>query len=167
MLVSEEDNNGTSQLYRVHLPPHRPGPPLHYHLEFSETFTALEGTLGMYLGRERKHIRLTSGESVTAQIGQLHTFANNSDQPCTMTVETRPAGGVVKAFQVAYGVANEGGASPDGLPRNPLIRLRFIEIAQGFLPLPPLPIQRFVLRVAHVTALVTGIERQIQRYISD
>ena len=88
MLVSEEDNDGTLQLYRVYLPPHRPSPPLHYHLEFSETFTALEGTLDMYLGRERKHIRLTSGQSVTAQIGQLHTFANTSDQPCTMTVET-------------------------------------------------------------------------------
>ncbi|HEY1647301.1 MAG TPA: cupin domain-containing protein [Terracidiphilus sp.] len=167
MLVSEEDNDGTLQLYRVHLPPHRPSPPLHYHLELSETFTALEGTLDMYLGRERKHIRLTSGESVTAQIGQLHTFANNSDQPCTMTVETRPAGDVVKAFQVAYGVANDGGASPDGLHRNPLIRLRFVEIAEGFLPFPPLPLQRFVLRVAHVISLVTGVERQIQRYISD
>jgi hypothetical protein len=28
-----------------------------------------------------------------------------------MTVDTRPAGGVVKAFQLAYGVANAGGAA--------------------------------------------------------
>ncbi len=167
MLASEEDNDGTLQLYRVHLPPHRPSPPLHYHLAFTETFTALDGTLDMYLGRERKHVRLTSGESVTAQIGQLHTFANNSDEPCTMTVETRPAGSVVKAFQLAYGVANDGGAARDGLPKNPLVRLRFIGIAQGFLLLPPLPLQKLVLRLAFVIAKFTGVERRIQRYISD
>jgi mannose-6-phosphate isomerase-like protein (cupin superfamily) len=167
MLVSEEDNDGTLQLYRVHLPPHRPSPALHYHLAFTETFTALDGTLDMYLGRERKHVRLTSGEGVTAQIGQLHTFANNSDEPCTMTVETRPAGGVVKAFQLAYGAANDGGAARDGLPKNPLVRLRFIGIAQGFLLLPPLPLQKLVLRLAFVIAKLTGVERRIQRYISD
>jgi hypothetical protein len=48
-----------------------------------------------------------------------------------MTVSTRPAGGVVKAFQLVCGVANDGGAGKDGLPKNPLIRLRFIQISQG------------------------------------
>jgi nucleoside-diphosphate-sugar epimerase len=74
-------------------------------------------------GRERRHPLLRPGESLTAQIGQPHTFANQTNEPCLMTVETRPAGGVVKAFQIAYGVANDGGAE-DGFPRNPLVRLR-------------------------------------------
>jgi hypothetical protein len=39
MLVSDEDNTGACQLYEVRLPPHRPGPPLHYHVNFIETFT--------------------------------------------------------------------------------------------------------------------------------
>ena len=34
MLVSDEENGGTCQLYEVHLPPHRPGPPLHYPVDF-------------------------------------------------------------------------------------------------------------------------------------
>jgi hypothetical protein len=39
MLVSEEDNGGARQLYRVYLPTHRPSPRLHYHLAFAEKFT--------------------------------------------------------------------------------------------------------------------------------
>jgi mannose-6-phosphate isomerase-like protein (cupin superfamily) len=95
MLVSEEDNDGAFQLYRVLLPPHRASPLLHCHLAFTETFTALDGTSDMYFGRERRHVRLQSGDSVTAQIGQPHTFAKDSDEPCIMTVETRPPGGAV------------------------------------------------------------------------
>jgi hypothetical protein len=34
MLVSDEENGGACQLYEVHLPPHRPGPQLHYHVDF-------------------------------------------------------------------------------------------------------------------------------------
>jgi mannose-6-phosphate isomerase-like protein (cupin superfamily) len=134
LLVSEEENGGARQFYRVRLPPRRRSPPLHYHIAFTETFACVEGTLDMYFGRERRHLRLKPGESVTAEIRQPHTFANDSDQPCLMTVETHPAGGVVKAFQLAYGIANDGGAASDGLPKNPIVRLRFIQISQGFLP---------------------------------
>lgn len=161
MLVSDEDNAGALQLYRVHLPPHRPSPPLHYHLAFTETFTAQEGTLDIYLGRERQHILLKPGESATAEIGQPHTFANHANAPSVMTVETKPAGGVVKAFQLAYGVANDGGAAKDGLPKNPLVRLRFIEISQGFLPGIPLWAQRTVFSVAAFLAKVTGVEKRL------
>ena len=34
MLESEYDNGGKRQVYRVELPPHRPSPPLHYHVAF-------------------------------------------------------------------------------------------------------------------------------------
>jgi len=166
MIVSEDENGGAMQLYRVYLPPHRPSPPLHFHLAFTEKFTAMEGSLDMYMGRERRLVRLRPGESLTAELRQPHTFANNSDQPCTMTVETRPAGGVVRAFQFAYGIANDGGAARDGLPRNPILRLRFIAISQGFLAGVPLPLQKIVFGVATVLAKVTGLERRLQRYLN-
>ncbi len=165
MLVSEEENGGAVQLYRVLLPAHRPSPPLHYHVAFTETFTAVEGTLDMYLGRERRHLRLNAGESMTVQLYQPHTFANTSNQPCTMTVETSPAGGVVKAFQLAYGVANDGGAAKDGLPRNVLVRLRFVAISQGFLPVLPLAFQRTVFAVATLLATISGVEGRVTRYL--
>jgi mannose-6-phosphate isomerase-like protein (cupin superfamily) len=165
MLISEEDNAGGMQLYRVHLPAHRPTPPLHYHIAFAETFTALEGTLDMYIGRERKHVLLNVGESVTVPAYQPHTFANNSGLSCTMTVETRPAGGVVKAFQLAYGIANKGGAAKDSLPKNPLIRLRFIGISQGFLPSLPLIFQQTIFSIAALVSKITGVERQLERFL--
>lgn len=166
MIVSEQESVDRLQLYRVHLPPHRPSPPLHYHLAFTETFTAIEGTLDMFLGRDRRHVRLGPGQSVTAEICQPHTFANNSDQPCTMTVETRPPGGVVRAFQLAYGLANDGRASRDGLPANPILRLRFIDISQGFLVGVPLLLQRAGLALARIHATVTGLERRVRLYLN-
>jgi mannose-6-phosphate isomerase-like protein (cupin superfamily) len=167
MLIREEENGGGQQLYRVALPPRRPSPPLHYHIAFTETFTVVEGTLDMYLGRERGHVRLKPEQSATAHIGQPHTFANDSDEPCIMTVRTRPAGGVIKAFQLAYAVANDGGAAKDGLPKNPIIRLRFIQISQGFLPGIPLALQKLVLGMAGLLSKATGIEKRLQRYLTD
>jgi mannose-6-phosphate isomerase-like protein (cupin superfamily) len=123
MLVSKEENGGTRQLYQVHLPPGRPSPPFHYHLKFTETFSVIEGALDLYLGREHRHIVLNARQSVTAEICQVHTFANERDTSAVITIQTKPAGGVVRAFQLAYGVANDGGAAKDGLPRNPLVRL--------------------------------------------
>jgi quercetin dioxygenase-like cupin family protein len=166
MLTSEEDSGGAVQYYRVNLSAHRPRPPLHYHVAFTETFTCVEGTLDMYLGRNRGHVRLHVGESVRAEIGQPHTFANTSSSPCIMTVETQPAGGVVRAFQLAYDIANEGKTSKDGLPRNLLIRLRFIEISQGYLPQIPLGLQKSIFKLAAIVSKLTGMERRIQHYVT-
>jgi quercetin dioxygenase-like cupin family protein len=164
MIVSEEDNRGVRQLYRVHLPPHRPAPPHHYHQAFTETFTVVEGALDFFLGREARHILLTPNESATAQIGEIHTFANDHDEPVTVMVETKPAGGVVRAFQLAYGIANAGGAASDGLPKNWLVRLRFIEISQGFLPRVPRFLQQAVFGIAAWISNVTGVEKRLTRY---
>ena len=92
--VSEEDNGGSRQLYEVRVPPRRVSPPLHYHITFAETFTVKEGTLDFYLGRERRHMLFGPQQSVTVDIGQLHTFANERDTITVIAVESKPAGGV-------------------------------------------------------------------------
>jgi quercetin dioxygenase-like cupin family protein len=167
MLVSEEDTGGALQIYRVNLPPHRPSPPYHYHLAFRETFEVEEGTLDVYVGRKRTHIVLKAGDRATVQIGQPHTFANHSDERSVIRVETKPAGGVVRAFQLAYAVANEGRAAADGLPRNPLLRLRFVQISQGFLPGIPLWLQKTAFGLAALLAKVTGAESRWNRRFAD
>ena len=167
MLVSEEENNGARQLYQVLLPPNRPSPPLHYHTRFTETFSVLEGALDVYIGRERRHIVLKQRQSVTVQIRQPHTFANERDQSALITVETIPAGGVVKAFQLAYGIANDGGAAKDGLPRNPLMRLVVIRISEGYLPNIPLTLQKSAFALAGLAARVTRLNRQVAKYLND
>lgn len=164
MLVSEEENGGARQLYEVHVPAGRPSPPLHRHLAFTETFQVVKGSLDMYLGRERNHVRIHPEEKLTAEIGQLHTFANESGTPAVIRIETKPAGGVVRAFQIAYGVANEGGSARDGLPRNPIVRLVFIRTSEGFLPRVPVIVQKAVFRAADFVAQLTGIEKRLTRY---
>ncbi|MGB8769985.1 MAG: hypothetical protein WCC92_10240 [Candidatus Korobacteraceae bacterium] len=161
MLVSEDENGGSRQLYQVRLPPRRPSPPLHYHLRFTETFSVIHGALDIYLGRKRRHMVLHPQESVTAEIRQIHTFGNDRDEWTTVTIDTRPAGGVVKAFRLAYGIANEGGGAEDGLPKNLLSRLIFIRTSEGFLPQIPLAIQKFVFVIAGFIAKITGHEKEL------
>jgi len=55
VLVSEDETHGALQLYRVRLPPHRAGPPLHYHVALRETFTVIEGTLNTYIPITSRH----------------------------------------------------------------------------------------------------------------
>jgi mannose-6-phosphate isomerase-like protein (cupin superfamily) len=164
MLVSDEDNGGTRQVYQVRLPPRRPSPPLHYHLRFTETFSVTQGNLDIYLGQERRHILVKTNESVTAEIRQLHTFANDRDEPAVITIDTQPAAGVVRAFQLAYGIANDGGAATDGLPKNPLARLIFIRTSEGFLPRVPLAVQKAIFSLATFIARLTGVEKRLARY---
>jgi len=164
MFCTGEESRGTGELYHVTLPPWRQSPPLHYHVAFTETFLVLEGMFDIYLGQERRRIVLKPQESVTAQIGQLHTFANERDKPTLMTVETRPAGNVAKAFQLAYGIANDGGAAKDGLPSKPLIRLLFIRISQGFLPHIPLWLQKAIFGIAAFISTLTGVNRRLTKY---
>ncbi len=72
MLVSEEGNSGACQLYEVCLPP-RPSPPLHYHVDFIETFNVKQGQLDIYVDRDQKHLLLLPGDSATAHIRQPHS----------------------------------------------------------------------------------------------
>src|SRR5258707_15354963 len=118
----------------------------------------------MYLGQQRKPVVWKPRESVSVQIGQLHTFGNEQDEPAVITVETKPAGGAARGFQLAYGVANDGGAGSDGLPKNLLARMIFIQTCQGFVPGVPLPLQRLVLGAATLLARITGVEKSLRKY---
>lgn len=80
MLVSEDENNGTCQLYEGHLPLNRPSPRLHYHVDSTETFTVKSGKLDFYVGTEQRRLSLQPGDSITVQLRQPHRFANDHDE---------------------------------------------------------------------------------------
>jgi hypothetical protein len=82
------------------------------------------------------------------------------------TGKTKPAGGVVKAFQMAYGIANDGAAPPDGLPKNPIAWLVSVKTAQGYLPSIPLALQKLPFACAEFVAKITGMEKKWQVYFS-
>src|SRR5258708_10016913 len=80
MLVSEEENSGACQLYEVCLPPRRPSPPLHYHVDFIETFTVKQGTAPTSTWTDTRNICCFCQETVRPRIS-----ASNIDLP-TITI---------------------------------------------------------------------------------
>jgi mannose-6-phosphate isomerase-like protein (cupin superfamily) len=165
LLISEEDNGGVCNKYEIFLPAHRPSPPMHYHTDFIEIFTVKKGVLDFYLDKEKRRVSIGEGQSLTAEINQLHTFANDHGEPVIFTVEARPAGGLVKAFQLAYGVANEGGCGEDQLPANFLVKLYFIRLSQGYLPSIPLFFQKTLFAFATFILYVVGKKRKLDQYL--
>ncbi|MBK6888506.1 MAG: cupin domain-containing protein [Sphingobacteriales bacterium] len=63
--------------------------PLHYHKTYSETFTAIEGELGLKLGKKGSKI-LKAGESYTVEPMSLHSFFNPTDREIKFNVKIRP-----------------------------------------------------------------------------
>jgi mannose-6-phosphate isomerase-like protein (cupin superfamily) len=164
MLVSKADTSGKFQRYEVMLPARRESPPLHHHTMFTESFAVKQGSLDFYVGKERKLVRIAAGEQIDVAIGRLHTFANSSDEMCHMVVTTRPPGEILDAFKLAYGIANDGGAAADGLPRNRVLRMRFIQLSGGYLPSIPIQFQNIVFSVFKAISMLTGMEKRVDRY---
>jgi mannose-6-phosphate isomerase-like protein (cupin superfamily) len=167
LLISEKDNDGACNKYEIFLPAYRPSPPLHFHTDFIEIFTVKKGVLDFYLDKEERLVSLGEGQCLTAEINQLHTFANDHDEPVIFTVEARPAGGLVKAFQLAYGVANEGRAGKDELPANFLVKLYFIRLSKGYLPTIPLFFQKTLSAFATFILYITGKKRHLDQYLME
>ena len=61
----------------------------HIHPKQTETFTAIEGTLSLRVGRKR--LALERGESAVVEAGTAHKFWNESDEPVMFHCEVRPA----------------------------------------------------------------------------
>jgi len=89
----------------------------HYHKDFEEHFTVLQGTLTVYILGE-PHI-LMQGDSMTAPKATMHNFRNETDSLVLMTVKTTPARGLEKTLRVAYGLINSGQFTEAGITKNP------------------------------------------------
>lgn len=57
-----------------------PGPPPHYHNNFSEVFLVTEGEMEFIVNGQAVTVR--AGESVDLPPGTLHTFSNKSESKC-------------------------------------------------------------------------------------
>ena len=87
----------------------------HYHRTFSESFTVLDGSLGVLVGMERQ--MLERGETATIPPGVVHCFFNPTDQPVRFRGEARPGyRGLERFVQIAYGLARDGQVNRKGYP---------------------------------------------------
>ncbi|MBK8968824.1 MAG: cupin domain-containing protein [Lewinellaceae bacterium] len=76
-LETAAETRGKFTLVQVELAPGG-GNDLHFHKTFDETFTAVEGTLGIQVGLD--FLELQPGESATATVGMLHRFQSVTDR---------------------------------------------------------------------------------------
>jgi mannose-6-phosphate isomerase-like protein (cupin superfamily) len=158
-------SDGGSTKYEFYLPERRKGPPAHYHTDFSETFFITNGQLDFYIGPYNEHILLTKGQSLTASAGQIHYFSNHHDNAVIFTVEAIPTGGLVKAFQLAFGIANANESADDGLPAKKLVRFYFFYLTGGYIPKIPLIIQKTTFIIVIFILTISGMKRKLDKYI--
>jgi quercetin dioxygenase-like cupin family protein len=104
-LKTARETDNVYELVQVEVEPNGGNGP-HYHKDFEEHFTVIQGTLTVYV-RDVPH-RLTKGDTITAVRQTMHYFRNETDSTVLMTVRTTPAGGLEKTLRVAYGLINSG-----------------------------------------------------------
>jgi quercetin dioxygenase-like cupin family protein len=163
-LKTHSDTGGTSTLVEVELAPGG-GVGIHYHKTYSETFSCLEGELGVQLGREVQ--RLSPGQSAVANPNINHRFFNSSDKVCRFRVELQPASrGFEESLQVAYGLARDGQTNRKGMPKSPLALSWLFVISESNLP-GWRSIFEFVLHYQAKVALRKGIDRMLrEKYVT-
>ena len=92
--------------------------PLHYHKTYSETFTAIEGDLGVKLGKQETKI-LKPGESHTVLPLHLHSFFNPGSSVIKFKVELRPGHeGFENSIKILYGLAADGLTNKKSIPKS-------------------------------------------------
>ena len=93
------------------------GNPLHYHKTYSETFTAMDGDLGLKLGKKDTKI-LRAGETYTVEPMSLHSFFNPTDKEIKFNVKIRPGHtGFENSLRILYGLAGDGLTNNKSIPK--------------------------------------------------
>ncbi|KQX51357.1 MULTISPECIES: cupin domain-containing protein [unclassified Paenibacillus] len=116
-LETGEETNGDYEYIEVLLPSSSGGPPLHYHMNFKESFEVLGGELKVVEGK--KEIILRKGDTLTVPKGTHHTFLNASNEnEVTFRVKIEPAHNFEKSMRILYGLIGEGKANEVGMPHD-------------------------------------------------
>ena len=115
-LQTAEESGGKMTEAEITLMP-KGGNPLHYHKTYSETFTVLEGELGLKLGGRNKKI-LKTGESYTVEPMSLHCFFNPTDKEIKFNIKLKPGHtGFENSLRILYGLAEDGLTNKKSIPK--------------------------------------------------
>ncbi|KYG90187.1 cupin domain-containing protein [Metasolibacillus sp. FSL K6-0083] len=137
--------NGRYLLIEVMLPPNGEGPPLHYHDEFVEEFTILEGILTVSVG-EQDHV-LTTGQSITAEIGTAHTFNNRHEENVRFRVKLTPPSQFEESVRIHYGLMDDGLTNEQGVPKNIFHLILILKLQNTLIAGKSLSIQRVLFNL--------------------
>ena len=107
---------------------------LHYHKTYAETFTAIDGDLGLKIGRKKEIRMLKPGESYTLPPEMPHCFFNPGKEAIRFRSETSPGHeGFEKSIMISFGL------SADGLFRKNFIRNASIILSMSDMRIPGIP----------------------------
>lgn len=116
VLKTSEETNGEYLLVEVELKVGG-GNIMHYHTSFMEEFTAVEGVLGVDLGKEK--LRLHPGQQAIAGLNDVHRFYNPGDSTIRFHVKIAPARErFLHCLCIGYGLANDGKVNKKGIPKS-------------------------------------------------
>jgi quercetin dioxygenase-like cupin family protein len=136
------------------------GNPMHYHKTYSETLTAVDGSLGVKLGKRKVRI-LKPGESYTVKPMELHCFFNPSASEIKFNIRIEPGHeGFENTLRILYGLALDGLTDNKSIPKSLVHTAVIVEMsdmnAPGLLTLiSPL------LKLINSRAKAKGIDQQL------
>lgn len=161
-LKSTTETGGAYTLVEVVLPAGE-GTPMHYHLDFTEEFSAVEGTLGIQLGK--KVVHLQPGDAPALAPKRVHhRFFNPGTTPIRFRCVVRPSRRFEDMLRIVYGLAHDGLMNKKGLPKNLLTLAICYEIGESYVPGMPLWLQRGIFRILAQVARRRGADKDLERY---
>lgn len=123
--VRAEQTDGRLGLVEQVVPGGYPGPAMHVHPDFDETFYVPEGTLAFRVG-DRAY-EAAAGTVAFVPHGTPHTFANAGEEPSRSLVLVTPGGFESYFEELIALIARTGGLPPED-------ELRELGIAHGSIP---------------------------------
>ena len=129
----------------------------HLHPRQTETFTVVEGKLGLRAGREIR--RLQPGDTAIVEPGTPHRFWNAGGERAVFRCDVRPALQFESLLETMFGLAEDGKVNRRGMP-NPF-RLAVIANAHFDtvqLPLVPAALQKLALSLGAPVGRLLGYQ---------
>jgi len=113
--TARESNSKVSEIEIALMP--GGGNRLHYHKTYSETFVAVDGELGLKIGKGETKI-LKPGERFTVKPMQLHRFFNPTAKPIKFNILIEPGHeGFENSLRILYGLAKDGLTDKESIPK--------------------------------------------------
>lgn len=157
-LETSGETNGRYSLMELVVMPGGGNPP-HYHTAFTETFTAVKGTLGIRL--PGRWIYLQPGEQYTVPVGATHNFFNPGKEEITCTVRFSPGHeGMENLLRIAYGLASDGLTNEKGVPKSLSTAALIMEMGNSY-PTGFLSVLRPLFSFLAKQAKKKGLERRL------
>jgi quercetin dioxygenase-like cupin family protein len=160
--TSDETNSKMSELELTLMPNGRNFS--HYHKAFTETFTAIDGTLGLKL-EGNKTIILQPNEFYSVPPNKVHSFFNPENKEIKFNIKITPGHkGFENSLRILYGLAEDGLTNKKSIPKS-LTHMAIIgSLSDSNLP-GLMKIISPVLKLLENKARKSGLEKQlIDRY---